>query len=352
MPPDIQSPAAPRRLEFRWRKAALRLIVSALFLGVLFSLLERGKLWERLGHFLGESSGTWSLALCAFLGLHAISAWKWRLFLRLAGVHIGKRQALRCYGAGLFANLCLPSLIGGDVLRAGLAMAVAEEKEAVLLGSVVDRFCDLLASAGVVVLGAALAPEALGRLSETAVSGPEAVGFFLGFLLLGLAGAAFVLRLRNVRRLPRKLARPLLALLRAVQALRRRPLLALAGLGTCCLLQAAFVLVNARIGAEMGMELDLALWLLLWPLAKIVAMLPISLGGLGLREFAFSSLVHPFGVEKELAVAQSLVWQSVLIAGGILAGAFALVARGRSALGGAPAARVAGAAAEGDGRRS
>ena len=351
-PASTRAAAAPRRTELRWRKAALRLLVSGLLLGVVLSLLERGTLWDLLADFLAHSPGVWGLVLLAFLGLHAAGAWKWRLFLRLAGARLGLLQALRFYGSGLFANLCLPSLIGGDVLRAGLAMAVVEEKEAVLLGSIVDRFCDLAALALIVAVGAALAPGALDTLAQSAISGRQVLGAFVLVLVVGFAAAAFVLRPANARRLPRRVARHQLALLRAARALRRRPGLAALGLVLCLLLQTSFVLVNAGLGRAMGMELDLRLWLLLWPLAKIVAMMPISLGGLGLRELAFSSLVHPFGVAKELAVAKSLVWQSVLVAGGVLAGAFALLARPRAgdstgATGAAGSTGASGAAGDG-----
>ncbi len=57
-------------------------------------------------------------------------------------------------------------------------------------------------------------------------------------------------------------------------------------------------------------------------------MLPVSFGGLGVREAAFAALVAPFGPES-LAVAQSLVWQSVLIAGGLAAGGFWVLSPGR-----------------------
>ncbi len=317
--------------KLRWRKAGMRLLVSGLFLGVLFSLLDEGDLWERLKSFLSESPGAWFIGLAAFLGLHTISAWKWRLFLSLAGARISFLQAVRFYGSGLFANLCLPSLIGGDVLRAGLAMSVVEEKEAVLLGSVVDRFCDLLGLAALVALGAALAPGALDELSQNAISGRAILVVFVAILFGGALGGVLALRVRTLRRWPKPIARRLLEVLRALRTLRRRPLAALGGLMMCFSLQSGFVLVNVGLGSALGMDLDTRLWLLLWPLAKIVAMMPISLGGLGVREAAFAGLVSPFGIETELAVLQSLVWQSVLIAGGVLFGAFALVTGARLA---------------------
>ena len=58
-----------------------------------------------------------------------------------------------------------------------------------------------------------------------------------------------------------------------------------------------------------------------WPLAKITALLPVSLGGLGVREAALAVFLAPFAVTGTLAVAEALVWQSILFGFGLLAGA-------------------------------
>jgi hypothetical protein len=76
-------------------------------------------------------------------------------------------------------------------------------------------------------------------------------------------------------------------------------------LGTliCVALQAGFVLLNIALGNMMGMELSASLWFMLWPLSKIASMLPVSLGGLGVREATFGLLVSPF-IDSKLAVAE------------------------------------------------
>ena len=94
--------------------------------------------------------------------------------------------------------------------------------------------------------------------------------------------------------------------------------------------QAAFVGLNAWIGAAVGIELPFAAWCVAWPLAKLAALVPISLGGLGLREAALAALLAPFGVEATLAVAQGLVWQSVLMATGLAGGALAWASTARA----------------------
>ena len=90
-------------------------------------------------------------------------------------------------------------------------------------------------------------------------------------------------------------------------------------------------MLNATLGAAIGIAAGPAVWLLAWPLAKIAALAPVSLGGLGVREAALAALLLPFGVEGTLAVAQALVWQSVLFAFGGVAGLLAAVSGGRPA---------------------
>ena len=97
------------------------------------------------------------------------------------------------------------------------------------------------------------------------------------------------------------------------------------------LAQGSLVALNAWLGAAIGVAPGAAAWLLAWPLAKIVAMAPISLGGLGVRETALASLLAPFGVPPTSALAQGLVWQTVLFAFGVAAGAWAWLGRGARA---------------------
>jgi uncharacterized membrane protein YbhN (UPF0104 family) len=74
------------------------------------------------------------------------------------------------------------------------------------------------------------------------------------------------------------------------------------------------------MGRSVGIEVPLAVWFLVWPLAKIASLLPISLGGLAVREASLAALLVPFGVPVARSVVCSLLWQTVLIAGGLLGG--------------------------------
>lgn len=323
---------APLRAPSGRRRFALRVLASLLVLAVLVSLLDRQEILARLSDFARRSPLVWAGSLALFLLLHAGGAMKWRLFLSLAspsGASVPVRSALRFYGAGLFANLCLPTMIGGDVVRAGLALGASEEKEAVVLGSVADRLADLLALGLLAAAAAWLSPSARDALAQRSISPWTIVLAFVGLLLAGVAVLALLLRAGRSSRAPGRLAGFLAKLRGAAAALRGRPGPAAAGFLLCLALQSGFVLLNAWIGQAIGIDLDLAAWFLVVPLAKIAAMLPVSLGGIGVREVAVAALTAPLGVEREIAVAQSLVWQSVLVAGSLAAGLLAAVSGGR-----------------------
>jgi len=88
-------------------------------------------------------------------------------------------------------------------------------------------------------------------------------------------------------------------------------------------------LLTARLAEYCGLDLPLQVWLFAWPLAKLAAVLPLTQGGIGVREAALVGLLAPFGAPGHLVLAAGLVWEAVVIAGGLIAGAVALALRPR-----------------------
>ncbi|HTL05027.1 MAG TPA: lysylphosphatidylglycerol synthase transmembrane domain-containing protein [Gemmatimonadales bacterium] len=290
-----------------WAKAAL----SAALLALLFLLLPWAQVRDALVRL---PPAVWLGVLAGFAAGHAVGIAKWRLFVNSARAGLGWRDATLCYAAGLFANLCLPSIVGGDVLRLGLAARFTRRPEAALWGGIMDRISDLLALALLVTTGGLLARRSLqGWLGEVLL---VVVLVVVGLLVLALP---LVLR-RPLARWPRRLRRPIGRSLVGLRQLARHPRPAAVGLALSLLIQSSFVLLNAWLGRSVGIEVSLAVWFLIWPLAKIASLLPISLGGLAVREASLAALLLPFGVPLARSVVCSLLWQTVLIAGGLLGG--------------------------------
>lgn len=294
------------------KKFWLRLGVSLVVLTLLFVFLP----WEEVrAAVVRMQPGVWATVLVLFLAGHALGVLKWRLLVNAGRSGLRVVDAFRCYAAGLFANMCLPSIIGGDVLRAILAGRATGRPEAVVLGSISDRLVDLT-SAGILVLAG-------GLLVRGTLPGLY-MQLLTAAIILGLAVAVIFLPLalrRPLAKWPRKVRRSVGRALVALRRVSRTPSAAVTALGISLIVQGGFVLLNAWIGRSIGIEAPIGAWMLAWSLAKLVGLLPISLGGLGVRDATLGALLSPFGVPVTLGVVASLVWQSVLIVGGLIAGA-------------------------------
>ena len=72
-----------------------------------------------------------------------------------------------------------------------------------------------------------------------------------------------------------------------------------------------------------GIDIPIYVWLFVWPLAKVAGLLPLTQNGIGVREAAQAALFAPFGVLPAAAVATGLVFEVVIISGGLLGGVVA-----------------------------
>jgi uncharacterized membrane protein YbhN (UPF0104 family) len=143
--------------------------------------------------------------------------------------------------------------------------------------------------------------------------------------LILLLALMFRLRKRILAGRSMRFRRRLARLRYAVRSVSKRPRALVLGwlLGTC--IQTAFLLLTAELATFCGLALPLRAWLFAWPLAKLAAVLPLTQGGIGVREAALVGLLAPFGAPGHLVLAAGLVWEGVVIAGGLVAGAVAFV---------------------------
>jgi uncharacterized membrane protein YbhN (UPF0104 family) len=287
-----------------------RLLVSAAVIVALILWLPRGELLAAISRV---SFPLWLGAVAVFLAGHQCAALKWRLLMPRPRPPV--LRASRAHFLGLAANLWLPGgLVGGDVVRAALGMRGSTVKEAVAAASLVDRILDTL---GLLILAAvgALWTASLEGVFAQALAAAAALG------VVGLAAGGFLFV--RLRRSGSAALRRFAAALSELAADPGRAALALAlSMG----IQATFILVTARLAVAAGVDVSAGVWFAAWPLAKIVALIPITFAGIGVREGALVVLMRPFGAPAAAVTAAGLLWQSVVFAGGLLGGALALAA--------------------------
>jgi uncharacterized membrane protein YbhN (UPF0104 family) len=289
---------------------------SALVLYLLFRLLPGRQVWRTLGLLPAR---LWVMVLVGYLAAHCIGVTKWRLMVNVAGAGLNVRQAARCYFAGLFGSLFLPSLIGGDLVRAGLALRLGRSKAGVLLGSFLDRIIDFAALTLLAGLGALLVPGALDARGRK-------IFLLLGAgALLGIIGIAGVIALLPVGRFSFRMRRRVVRVRRAGQSMARQPRAMLRALSLAMTAQVVFIELNVLLAKACGLHLPFRVWLFAWPLAKLSAALPITQGGIGVREAALAALLVPFGAPAVLTVAAGLAWEAIVVSGAVVAGITSLL---------------------------
>lgn len=295
----------------RWLWAALRLGVAALLL----SLVARQASWDAVVQQVRRADLVLvGVATVYLLSALALRAWRLSLLLTASGPGVPYRLALRATLMAASARLVLPGKLG-ELLR---ALWLPEVSQSAALGAVVlDLILEAAAALALAVPGVTLW---LGPL-------PGAVA---ALSALGLVVAA-----RRPASLLRGLARlPGLGSLRArslpsEEALQRlgggRFLLAFAAGGAAVVLRvgALYVLLVA-LGAGVPSVALIGL-----PLVVLVEGVPVTVGGLGVREWVGLILLVPLGVASAPALGAliGLFVLGTLVPG--LAGVFLTPARGR-----------------------
>jgi uncharacterized membrane protein YbhN (UPF0104 family) len=300
-PEDRIAEAAPRQnpLGAFALRAVLGIAVVAILIGhydarPVFHALAR----ERIGYF--------AAAIALYLASQVMSAWRWQWLARLNSITGPFREFLAYYFVGVFTNLFVPGLVGGDAARA-LYLGRRHDRLGEAIASVVaDRGIGLIAlfwfaAGGALTLRAVKLPPSI--LHVTISIGAVAfAGWLTSPLLARLAG-------HLGGRLARVIA-PFLCYL-------RRPVAIIPAILLSVILQAALAVCQFILARGLGLETSLATFMLCVPIANVFASLPITLNGLGVREAAYLVLFSRAGLSKADTIALGLLWFASTMIGGL-----------------------------------
>ena len=311
----MQADRPVRKSRLRWGVFGLRAALTAGIFVFLFTKLDAGNLFTAMKR---TGIGLWLFTVVTHILAHVVVVVKWRLLMRAAGSETRMTDALRAHGAGVFANLYLPSIVGGDVVRAGIIAPGGRNLSATIMGGVADRLTDSVALVLLAAIGLLVVP-------ATQTEADLRLLFVISAGLLGSVAAGTVLiRLVNPDAFPPPVAKALTKIRSALEPMFRRKAASVTALLMALGIQSFFVLQNMFIGNAIGIDVPVGAWFVAWPLAKLAALVPFSLGGLGVREAMLAALFSPFSVPATLAVAASLVWQTVMYALGLFGGVSSL----------------------------
>ena len=312
----------PEKKRKAWLVIAIRWAAALAVLAILFHFLPLATLRAAVGKV---PPARFAIILFLYLCAHFVGIAKWRMVLNSAGSQLDFSTSAQCYLGGLFGTLFLPSIIGGDVVRMAVGLRRSPRPAAVLAGNVVDRFLDVMAQATLVAIGLVLLPGSLP--SQFRALGLTVLLFLFALLLAVLAIAALGLGRRLLTGRSRPVLRRVARLRHALRSVRERPGAIFVGSLLGLLIQGSFIMLNALLAISCGLLLPLRVWVFAWPLAKLAALLPLTQGGMGIREAALVALLLPFGAPSALVLAAGLVWEGIIIAGGLLSGAVAYLLR-------------------------
>ena len=258
------------------------------------------------------------LLVVAALGCLAVTvlcnAIRWRAIVSLQTPGLSIPAAILGTFEGMFFNLFLPTSVGGDVGRAYRAFDKGIPLGVAVQSGIIDRALGLLAVGALLLVGCGFDPRIMALSWFWVV---EAVA------VAGLLGGVTVVVLGNVLhpdRLPRWLG-SLVTLAKSFGdtiATRRfvTELLPLTLIGNLVNCLALWLCARATFNQVGGLDAVMAL-----EASSLAALVPVSIGGWGVREGATALIFAAVGNPTDSSVAAALVYGVVLILIGLFGAA-------------------------------
>ncbi len=252
----------------------------------------------------------WFAFACLCFGANfAVGAARFAGLLRGAGLRAIYAPLLRAYLVASFANLVLPGGLG-DVYRFVDARRDTGRGGEVLGIVVLERLLSLAALGGIVLLAVPFLPP----LDPSLLIGFAVAAVIAPLCPLHPAGRALLRRaLPPLRSLSTRASSACERALEAVEGVSGQPGVLLRALLLSLLMHALPVAAVVALAAPLDTTVSPVWFALIVPVVTLLALIPISVAGIGVREYLYIALFGAVGMRPEVALSLSLLTFAVTL---------------------------------------
>ena len=305
----------------RWWKSnyvtvPLRIGLSvALLLVVIWSMDDID--WDELPDWNSETA-LWTIGAIVFtLTGFVLGAIRWQRVLIALDVRQPLRRLFSHYMAGQFVSNFLPTTVGGDVVRVGRLTRDTDDGPISFTSVVFERLSGWLVLPLITFIGFAINPGLTGLGKSTKI--PLIVGFItllgLGLVILLLGNARIGKGLRNRKGVLRYAN----AIHLGIDRLRDHPKAAREVVLSAFAYQFMLLLAAGCAVEALGIDqVGLTALMAFIPAVLIIQVLPLGIGGLGVREGTLVVFLSGLNVPSEQALALGLAIYAMTLVGSMI----------------------------------
>lgn len=304
---------------------ALRTVVSVAMLTVLIARIPTDDLGDLWPSWNAATFGWLAGAIVTTAGAFWLAAARWHQVANTLGVPCRTGQLVQHYLAGQFVGNFLPTTIGGDVLRVARLGRDSGDGPNAFASVIIERLTGWLVLPLLTLTALAINR---GLLRDNAGRIALAIAIVTLLILFGIVFLAEHPRVGGRFVGESALRQRLGAVHTGLVVYRASNVAALRLLVVAVAYQALLVLAMGLAAAAIGIRPGPTAWLAFAPMVLIVQVLPVAIGGLGVREGALVIFLGAHGVSDGEAVSLGLVLYVLNLAVSLLgAPSFAFGAR-------------------------
>ncbi len=294
----------------------LKIVISGGLLYVLFRGMEMDVFWKTI------SSVNYTAVISIFfllVGVQTLSTLRWSLILK-KDINVPFMRLLSIYFIGMFFNNFLPTLVGGDVVKAYYLYRGSRRGGVSLASIFLDRYSGFTAL---------MAITALATYSGYNLIAGTSIQWLLYILLTGFVVISLIIwvdllhgwavRILNKIKLF-GINNKIDTFYRALMGYKKDRGILLKIFIISVIVQVSVIVSYYILSRAIGMEMPLNYFFIFVPLATVVAMLPVSLAGLGIREGAFVFLFAKAGGTSAEALSISLLFFFITVVVSLIGG--------------------------------
>ncbi|MBI5145049.1 MAG: flippase-like domain-containing protein [Candidatus Omnitrophica bacterium] len=282
----------------------LRIGISVILLFFLFRQVDKKLLFNIIK---GADLGFLVFAFLIFFLVYVLCLLRWEMLLKGAHIHLSLKRVIISFAGGTFFNTFLPSTIGGDLVRSIDLATHTRQPHQVVATVLLDR---LSGYTGLVIL--TLVAVALGfrHVQDASILlSVFIITAILVVILLLVFNRFLYQKINQLLHSPTagKIRQAIKDLHQEMHLFRHHKEIIMENIILSLLIQAIVPVTYYILALALGIKLNLLYFFIFLPIIGAITLLPISIGGLGLRDTLTVFFFAKVGVAKDIAFAMSLL---------------------------------------------